>query len=128
MKLLLDTHLILWIGLDSRKLSKIVRSLIDDPENQPCFSVVCIWEIVIKNGRGKPDFQVDVAVLRRNLLDAGYIELPVTSNHALEVGRLPPIHRDPFDRLLVAQATVEGITLLTNDPAIARYPGPIRKV
>src|SRR5271167_3094323 len=102
MKLLLDTHLILWSGLDSPRLSKIAHRLINDPENQPYFSVVCIWEIVIKNGRGKYDFQVDVAVLRRNLLDAGYIELPITSNHALAVGALPQVHRDPFDRLLIA--------------------------
>jgi PIN domain nuclease of toxin-antitoxin system len=128
MKLLLDTHLLLWSMSDSRKLSKLAHSLIGDPDNQPHFSVVCIWEVVIKNGRGKADFQVDGGVLRRNLLDDGYIELPVTGNHALEVGKLPLIHHDPFDRLLVAQAVVEGITLLTVDPVIAQYPGPIRKV
>jgi PIN domain nuclease of toxin-antitoxin system len=67
-------------------------------------------------------------VLRRNLLENGYLELPLTSDHALAVQGLPPIHKDPIDRLLIAQATVEGILLLTTDRQIARYPGPIRKV
>jgi len=83
---------------------------------------------VIKAALKRPDFQVDAAQLRRALLDFGYEELPITSAHGLAVAGLPPIHRDPFDRILVAQATAEGILLLTGDATIAKYPGPVRLV
>jgi PIN domain nuclease of toxin-antitoxin system len=97
-----------------------------DPENDLLFSVASLWEIVIKRGLNRPDFQVDARLLRRGLLDNGYQELPVLSEHAVAVDSLPPIHKDPFDRLLVAQATVEGITLLTDDLTVAQYPGPVQ--
>ncbi len=87
-----------------------------------------IWEVAVKGALGRKDFQFDPRVLRRNLLDNSYLELPLTSDHALAVQGLPPIHKDPIDRLLIAQATVEGILLLTADRQIAKYPGPIRKV
>jgi PIN domain nuclease of toxin-antitoxin system len=87
-----------------------------------------LWEVAIKRGLGREDFRVDPRLLRRGLLDNGYRELPITSEHAVAVDGLPPIHKDPFDRLLVAQATVEGIALLTADPLVARYPGPVRQV
>ena len=80
----------------------------------------------IKRGVGRDDFQVDPRLLRRGLLDNGYTELAITSEHAITVDLLPPIHKDPFDRVLIAQAMVEGITLLTADPIVARYPGPVR--
>ncbi len=128
MKLLLDTHLLLWAAQDSPLLSKTAQQLITDTENILHFSVVSLWEIVIKTGRGKLDFQVNAAKMRRHLLDNGYVEVPIVSNHAIAVSTLPALHKDPFDRLLVAQAMVEGITLLTVDPEIVRYPGPIRKV
>jgi PIN domain nuclease of toxin-antitoxin system len=102
--------------------------LLDDPQNQPMFSSASLWEIAIKSGLGRDDFQVDARLLRRGLLDNGYGELPVTSEHAVAIDGLPPIHRDPFDRLLVAQSMVEGITLLTTDPLVAQYPAPVRKV
>lgn len=92
------------------------------------FSLASLWEIVIKNGLGRDDFKVDANVLRRSLLDNGYIELPILSEHALAITSLPPIHKDPFDRLLVAQATVEGITLLTADSNLAQYPGSVQFV
>jgi PIN domain nuclease of toxin-antitoxin system len=98
------------------------------PENQLAFSVVNLWEIAIKRGLGKRGFEFDPRILRRALLDDGYDELPVLGSHAVALDSLPPIHRDPFDRILIAQAMVEGITLLTADATIARYPGPIRKV
>jgi hypothetical protein len=85
-------------------------------------------EVTIKTGLGREDFKADPHLLRRGLLDNGYVELPITSEHTLAVSHLPHHHKDPFDRLLVAQATVEGITLLTSDPIVASYPGPIRKV
>ena len=109
-------------------LSVSARSLVRDPLNQPIFSVVSVWEVAIKSGRGHADFDVSPLLLREALLENGYEELPVMGNHAVAVAGLPPIHKDPFDRLLIAQAMVEGITLLTVDSTIAQYPGPIRKV
>jgi PIN domain nuclease of toxin-antitoxin system len=95
-------------------------------EHELVFSAASVWEIAIKRSLGRADFVVDPRLLRRGLLDNGYTELPITSEHALAVDTLPPIHRDPFDRILVAQATVAGMLLVTVDPAVLRYPGPIR--
>ena len=110
------------------RLSSKARKLLDDPRNEPIFSSASLWEIAIKSGLGRDDFQVDARLLRRGLLDNGYSELPITSEHAVAIDGLPPIHKDPFDRLLVAQSMVEGITLLTADPLVAQYPAPVRKV
>ena len=128
MKLLLDTHLLLWAAGRSEQLPPAARVLLDDRDNELLFSAASLWEITIKRGLGRDDFQVDPRLLRRGLLDNGYSELPITGEHAIAVDILPPIHKDPFDRVLVAQATVEGITLLTVDPMVARYPGPVRQV
>lgn len=128
MKLLLDTHLLLWAAAGSPRLSAAAHEWIDAAENELHFSAASLWEIAIKQGLGREDFQVDVRVLRRGLLDNGYRELPVGSDHAVAVTGLPAIHKDPFDRLLVAQATVEGMTLLTADERVAAYPGPVRRV
>lgn len=128
MKLLLDTQLLLWAAADSARLSPAARSLLDAPENEPMFSAASIWEIVIKRALGRDDFQVDPSALRRGLLDNGYAELPIDSRHAVAVGALPQIHKDPFDRILVAQAQIEGILLVTADPLVAQYPGPVRRV
>lgn len=126
MKLLVDTHLLLWAAEGIQRLPRKVRAWMADPENELLFSVASLWEIVIKRGLKRPDFQVDARLLRRGLLDNGYQELPILSEHAVAVDSLPPIHKDPFDRLLIAQATVEGITLLTDDTTVARYPGPVQ--
>lgn len=128
MKLLLDTHLLLWAAGEPDRLSANARTLIDAPENELFFSAASLWEIAIKRGLGRGDFQVDARLLRRGLLDNGYSELPIGSEHAVAVDSLPSIHKDPFDRMLVAQAMVEGITLLTTDSFVAQYPGPVRKV
>jgi PIN domain nuclease of toxin-antitoxin system len=128
MKLLLDTHVLLWAAGQPDRLPSKVRKLLDDPRNEPIFSSASLWEIAIKSGLGRDDFQVDARLLRRGLLDNGYSELPITSEHAVAIDGLPPIQKDPFDRLLVAQAMVEGITLLTADPLVAQYPAPVRKV
>ena len=128
MKLLLDTHLLLWVSAHSARLSASARALLADPQNELLFSSASLWEIAIKRGLGRDDFEVDSRSLRRALLDNRYEELPVTGAHAVAIEGLPPIHKDPFDRILVAQATVEGITLLTADPVVARYPGPVRRV
>jgi PIN domain nuclease of toxin-antitoxin system len=128
LKLILDTHLLLWAAGDPKRLPKAARVLIEDIENELLFSAASLWEIAIKRSLGRQDFQVDARLMRRGLLDNGYSELPITSEHAVNVDHLPPTHKDPFDRVLVAQAIVEGIILLTNDHRLAGYPGPIRKV
>ena len=128
MKLLLDTHLLLWTATEPKRLPKAARVLIEDAENELLFSSASLWEITIKSSLGREDFRVDARLLRRGLLDNGYTELPITSEHAVNFGHLPHAHKDPFDRMLVAQATVEGILLLTNDQKLQDYPGPIRKV
>ncbi len=128
MKLLLDTHLLLWAAGQPDRLPSAARSLIDNPENELLFSAASLWEVAIKRGLGRDDFQVDARLLRRGLLDNGYGELPILSEHVVAIESLPPIHKDPFDRVLVAQATVEGITLLTTDALVAQYPGPIRAI
>jgi PIN domain nuclease of toxin-antitoxin system len=127
-KLLLDTHLLLWAADSLERVPVGARALMADMENELLFSVVSIWEVAIKSGLNRPDFQVDARLLRRGLIDNGYVELPISGEHAVEVDTLPLIHRDPFDRLLIAQATVEGFVLLTNDATLERYKGPVRLV
>ena len=100
----------------------------EDPGNAPFFSSASLWEVAIKNALGREEFRVDPRLLQRGLLENGYLELPVGGAHAVAVDLLPPIHADPFDRILIAQAQVEGITLLTADEVVARYPGPIRRL
>ena len=128
MKFLLDTHIILWAAQDAENLSPKARLLINDKDNELFFSVASLWEMVIKSGLGRTDFKVDTRLLRRGLLDNDYNELPILSEHVTAVENLPAIHKDPFDRLLVAQAMVEGITLLTADSLVAKYPGPIKTI
>ena len=128
MKLLLDTHLLLWAAGEPKKLSPKARRLMTDTGNELMFSAASIWEVAIKRALGRTDFQVDTRLFRRGLLDNGYLELPVFSAHAVAVESLPPVHKDPFDRLLVAQSLVEGIVFLTSDATVARYGGSIRLV
>jgi PIN domain nuclease of toxin-antitoxin system len=127
-KLLLDTHVLLWAAGEPGRLSRAARRLMNDSRNELIFSAANLWEIAIKRGLGRNDFQVDPRLLRRGLLDNGYSELPIGGDHAVALDGLPPLHKDPFDRILIAQATVEGITLLTVDPLVAQYPGPVRRV
>lgn len=128
MKFLLDTHVLLWAAGQPDRLPAKARRLIGDPRNELVFSAASLWEIAIKKGLGRDDFQVDARLLRRGLLDNGYGELAVTSAHAVAIDGLPPIHKDPFDRMLVAQSMVEGIVLLTADPVMAQYPAPVQRV
>ncbi len=124
----MDTHLLLWAAGEPKRLPKDIRTLLEDRDNELLFSAASLWEVAIKSGLGRKDFRVEARLLRRGLLDNGYSELPIVSDHVVAIDSLPPIHKDPFDRVLVAQATVEGITLLTNDPVVAQYPGPKRKL
>jgi PIN domain nuclease of toxin-antitoxin system len=124
---LFDRHLLLWAAAGAGLPSK-AEAVLRDPEIVPIFSAASIWEVAIKARLGRPDFKADANLLRRGLLDNGYVELPVKSAHAAAVTLLPGLHKDPFDRMLVAQAIVEGVVLLTADAMVARYPGPIELV
>lgn len=126
--LLRDTQVLLKAAGNTRRLTASARKLLNDRGNELCFSAASRWEITIQNSLGRKDFRVERQVLRRGLLDNGYTELPVTSQHAVGGDGLPDIHRDPFDRLLLAQALSEGIPLVTGDAPLASYPGPGRKV
>ena len=128
MKLLLDTHLLLWAAGDPDRLSPIALALINDPQNELLFSSASLWEVAIKRGLRRDVFLLDPRLLRRALLDNGYNELPITSDHAVAIDGLPPIHKDPFDRILVAQARVEGLQLLTVDRQVAGYGAGVRRV
>ncbi|HGG58429.1 MAG TPA: type II toxin-antitoxin system VapC family toxin [Gammaproteobacteria bacterium] len=128
MNLLVDSHLLLWAAGQPEKLSSEACQLLSDSNNQLIFSAASIWEITIKNSLGKPDFRVNPHSLRRGLLDNEWVELPVNSRHAIATGELDGIHKDPFDRILIAQVTVEGFTLLTADKTLSGYPGRIQVV
>lgn len=123
MNLLLDTHLLLWSAFASDRLSSEAREAIADPTNSLWFSAVSLWEVAIKRGLDRPDFRVEPGALRSGLLANEYQEQALSGRHCLALMQLPPIHRDPFDRMLIAQAQSEGFILLTADAKVARYPG-----
>jgi len=127
-RLLIDTHLLLWAAAEPDRLPVEAARLIEDEENALGFSAASIWEVAIKAGLGRADFTADAGLLRRGLMDNGYVEVAITGAHAAAVAGLPPLHRDPFDRMLVAQAQVEGVCLLTADPVLAGYPVAVRVV
>ncbi len=128
MSFLLDTHVLLWVAGAPDRLPTDTRLLVEDPATELIFSAASLWEVVIKNSLARADFNVDARLLRRKLLENDYTELAVTSAHVVAVDLLPPIHKDPFDRILVAQAQVEMVTLLTADEVLGRYPGPVRVI
>lgn len=132
MRLLLDTNILIWLAdsdaAGAKRLDAATRALISDRDNDVAFSVVGIWEVAIKFGAGKPGFALDPQELRDGLLGGGFIELPVKGQHALTLATLPAIHRDPFDRMLVAQALTEDMTLLTADAVLTRYPVSVRLI
>ena len=128
MNLLLDTHILLWAASAPERLSAKARGLLLAADNQLMFSSASLWEIGIKRSLGRADFNVDPRRLWRMLLVNGYRELPVTCEHVIAVNELLPLHKDPFDRILVAQARVEGLLLLTVDKAVAKYGEGVRKV
>ncbi|KKB10875.1 twitching motility protein PilT [Devosia geojensis] len=128
MKLLLDTHLLLWAAGEPDRLPRAALAEIENDENELIFSAASLWEVAIKRSLGREDFTVDARLLRRGLLDNGYEELPITGEHTVGIDVLPPLHKDPFDRILISQAIVEGITLLTVDERVARYPAPVRHI
>lgn len=128
MKLLLDTHILLWAALKKARVPATAARMIDDIQNELLFSSASIWEIAIKSRLDRNSPIVDARIFRENLLANGYQELAISGLHAAQVQDLPNIHKDPFDRMIVAQAMIEGLLLLTSDRTVARYPGPIQKV
>ena len=128
MNLLLDTHVLLWAASEPQRLSAKARTLFLDPANQLVFSAASLWEISVKSSLDRTDFKVDARRLWRMLLVNGYRELPITSEHTVAVNELPALHKDPFDRILVAQARVEGLLLLTSDKIVAKYGEGVRKI
>jgi PIN domain nuclease of toxin-antitoxin system len=126
--LLVDTHLLLCAAGEPQKLSRKARRLLDDPDVQLWFSAASLWEVAIKHGLGRDDFRADPRRLRRGLLDNGWRELAISSEHAVATLELASFHKDPFDRMLLAQAQVEGLVLVTSDEVVARYPGHVRLV
>ena len=128
MQLLLDTHLLVWAMGEPERLDPALVHLLEDPMNTPVFSVASLWELVIKRGLDRPDFRLEPPLLRQALLEAGWRELPVEAHHVLVVGQLPALHRDPFDRLLLAQAQADGLLLITVDQQLAQYPCPVRRM
>ena len=121
MRLLLDTHLLLWAAANSKRLSREARELLEDADNDVYYSAASIWEIAIKSSLRRKDFRIELPQLLSALPEMGLIELPITAVHAAGVSSLPPIHRDPFDRLLIAQSLTEPLVLLTNDALLERY-------
>lgn len=128
MNFLLDTHLLLWAAGAPERMSARARRLLLATDSVLVFSSASLWEISIKRTLGRADFNVDPRRLWRMLLVNGYTELTVSSEHAIQVNDLPPLHKDPFDRILIAQARVEGIVLLTVDKVVAKYGEGVRKV
>ncbi len=128
MKFLLDTHLMVWLLTSPERVSSAAFEWRAQEDSVLHFSTISIWEVVVKSALKRADFNVDAAQLNETLIEAGYMNVPVQSIHALTVRTLPPIHKDPFDRMLIAQAASEGLVLLTADAQLGGYPGPIRLV
>ena len=129
MRVLVDTHVLIWMAMkNTEKLSPLAINMVGSKENEIWFSAISILEIAIKQSLGRTDFTLDAATIRRAFLDIDFKELTVNGIQSAYVSRLPNLHRDPFDRLLIAQAAVEGMTLITADVQVARYPGPILKI
>lgn len=126
MNYLIDTHLLLWAAGDTKRLSDTARRILEAETSTLWFSAAAIWEIAIKKSLGRGDFQVEPRRLRGGLLGNGWRELAISGEHALATLSLPRSHQDPFDRILVAQAECESLTLVTSDKTVASYaPGII---
>lgn len=128
MNLLLDTHVALWAITDSPKLPKKTRELIESPKSSVWISAATIWEIAIKHSLGRGDMPVSSQDALRYFRDSGYGFLPIEPEHAAAVEDLPAHHADPFDRILVAQALVEPMRLITRDAIVARYSDTIIEI
>ncbi len=125
MNILLDTQLLIWGAMQNPKLSRKAAEAIGDEDNTIWFSVASLWEIAIKSALKRKDFPYDAGTMRAGLLANHYLELSVEGRHVLALGDLPLLHRDPFDRMLVAQASSEGMLLMTADRLLEDYGKPI---
>ncbi|MDR2947234.1 MAG: type II toxin-antitoxin system VapC family toxin [Candidatus Adiutrix sp.] len=125
MKILLDTQMVIWATFWPELLPGQARQLIADEDNDMYFSPASLWEVAIKSAQNRPDFQVDAKILRGQLLERGYREMAITGLHTTAVSDLPLVHKDPFDRLLLAQAKTENLSLVTSDATLAMYPAPV---
>jgi len=124
-KILLDTHIVLWALADSPRLPEAARKIIMDEDNHILFSAASVWEVAIKHSLSPEQMPVSGADLLDCVRDAGYFELPVTSVHAAAIEALPRRHKDPFDRILLAQAMSEPVRLLTHDSLLGGYGEPV---
>lgn len=125
---LIDTHLLLWAAGSPARLSRAAREHLEDQTSGLMFSAAAVWEVAVKSARGRSDFTVDARLFRRSLIENGYEELAITSEHGAATAGLPAIHKDPFDRIQIAQARVEGLVLLTTDSVVAEYGSPVELV
>jgi len=121
MRFLLDTNILLWVLLRPARLDAATLAMIEDEQNAVLFSIASIWEIAIKSRLGRDDFNARPSDVHRFAGEAAFEELPVLADAAIRVAELPLHHRDPFDRLLVAQAMVGPMRLLTTDAVLAQY-------
>lgn len=128
MNLLLDTHVALWAITDSPKLAKRAREMIEPPRSSVWISAATIWEVAIKHGLGRGDMPVSSQDALRYFGESGYRLLPIEPEHAAAAEDLPAHHADPFDRILVAQALVEPMRLITHDPVVARYSDTVIEI
>jgi PIN domain nuclease of toxin-antitoxin system len=125
---LVDTHLLLWAALQPEKLSAGATAVLEDQESALMSSAATIWKVAIKASKGRPDFRVAPRLLRRALLENGYSELPVSSEHTVAILDLPELQGTPVDRIQLAQARVEGLVFLTSDQTLAGYGSPVQLV
>ena len=128
MKLLVDTQILIWSALSPEKNPPQAQAQLEDVNNTLLFSVISLWEVAIKRAQNRPEFTIEVGPWRDSLFDAGFQELPILSKHVFSLAGLPNLHKDPFDRLLLAQAISENMILLTTDSTLAKYLGPIRYI
>ena len=128
MRVLLDTHILLWALAEPRRLDRGTRATIESGDTEVLFSAASIWEIAIKSGLGRSDFAFDAAEIARAALETGFTEAAVRANAAALVAQLPSLHRDPFDRILVAQAIAEPATLYTADRQLVPYSDLVRRI
>ncbi len=128
MRVLLDTHILIWLATAPERLSKPTIGDLASPSAAIVFSTVSIWEIAIKRSLNRPDFAVTANAMLRWARERGFEELSLSSEHGIAAGSLPPIHRDPLDRALIGQAMVEGVVLLTADARLAGYGDVVRVV